>query len=274
MSGDMNTSLGNKLIMCGLLYSYFVNVCGFVVRKDFNIVDNGDDCVVILSKRAYALYNKNINETEVIRRLAVQDPDNWQRVYIVYALDWEWDEVRGYVVKRAPKKHLAIDEWFKTMGFTLKVEGLVTKFNHIEFCQTQPCKIDGKWVMVRGLKALAKDAYCLKPLQVLKKWMAQVKGGGLATYGSVPIYSAYYKSMPGVGSSKRELLYGTGMYYLSDGMSSGQEVTLENRVEFWETFGVTPREQEVIERMYMELEYQEQVSLLDHGPLYLPLPVI
>jgi len=274
MSGDMNTSLGNKLIMCGLLYSYFVNVCGFVPRKDFNVVDNGDDCVVIMSKQAYATYNKNINETEVIRQLAIQDPENWQRVYMVYAQEWVWDEQRGNVPRVEPRKHMPIDEWFRTMGFTLKVEGIVTKFNHIEFCQTQPCFIDGRWIMVRGLKALAKDAYCLKPLQVLKKWMSQVKGGGLATYGSVPIYSAYYKSMPGVGSKKREMLFGTGMYYLSDGMCSKQEVSTQNRVEFWETFGVTPREQEVIENIYLSMEYHEQQSLLDHAPLYLPLPVI
>lgn len=43
MSGDMNTGLGNKLIMCAMVYAYsvFVGVC---VR----LANNGDDCAVIL----------------------------------------------------------------------------------------------------------------------------------------------------------------------------------------------------------------------------------
>lgn len=53
MSGDMNTSLGNKSIMCGLLYSYFTGRHGLVPRVDYNLVDNGDDCVVIMSREAF-----------------------------------------------------------------------------------------------------------------------------------------------------------------------------------------------------------------------------
>lgn len=238
MSGDMNTSLGNKLIMCGLLYSYFVGVCGMEPRKDVNVVDNGDDCVVILSEIAYERYHVLTGQRE------------------------------------QPKQHLKVDEWFETMGFTLKVEGIVDTFEHIEFCQTQPCFIDGRWVMVRGLKALAKDAYCLKPKDVLKKWMSQVKGGGLATYGSVPIYSAYYESLPGVEAKKRDLLFGTGMYYLSDGMASGRVVTDENRIQFWKTFGITPWEQKVIEEKYRSLEYEERDRREELPQLVLPLPVI
>jgi hypothetical protein len=262
MSGDMNTSLGNKLIMCGLLYSYYKTVCGFEPRVDFNVVDNGDDCVVILSKKAYGRYQRQTEFHEVSDRVAVADPANWSNV-------WLSEESYRFV----PPRHMPVDQWFNSMGFTLKVEGIVTKFNHIEFCQTQPCFIDGRWIMVRGLKALAKDAVCLKPLNVLDKWMSQVKGGGLVTYGSVPIFSAYYQSLPGDEAKDRKLLKGTGMYYLSKGMSSGRTITDQNRVEFWETFGVTPREQEVIENAYLSLQ-QQQVALETWPSLMLPLPVI
>jgi len=232
MSGDMNTSLGNKIIMCGLIYSYYKSVCGFEPRVDFNVVDNGDDCVVMLSGEAYKRHQRDSDAV-----------------------------------------YTDVERWFHTMGFTLKVEGTVRQFNHIEFCQTQPCFIDGRWIMVRGLKALAKDAICLKPLNVLDKWMSQVKGGGLATYGSVPIYSAYFESLPGSEASERELLRGTGMYYLSKGMKSDRTVTTQNRYEFWDTFGVTPREQEVIEQVYLNLKKGE-VSPIELQPLILPLPVI
>lgn len=280
MSGDMNTSLGNKLIMCGLLYSYYKSYLGLELRKDFNVVDNGDDCVVMLSKPAKVKYNKMTQKgawregLDPITLAAVDDVMNERRLRGRRQIGPKSLRRLCLAQLAVEPTHMDVSTWFHTMGFTLKVEGSTNEFSKIEFCQTQPCFIDGRWVMVRGLKALAKDAYCLKPKEYLPKWMAQVKGGGLATYGSVPIYSAYYESLPGEESRNRDLLYGTGMYYLSNGMESSRTITTENRVQFWETFGVTPREQEVIEETYRSMKYDSKVSLHEHDPLLLPLPVI
>jgi hypothetical protein len=46
MSGDMNTSLGNCLIMCALVYSY----CTKVGLRKFSLANNGDDCVLIVER--------------------------------------------------------------------------------------------------------------------------------------------------------------------------------------------------------------------------------
>jgi hypothetical protein len=43
MSGDMNTAMGNCLIMCALVYAY-ASHCGVVIQ----LGNNGDDCVVFL----------------------------------------------------------------------------------------------------------------------------------------------------------------------------------------------------------------------------------
>lgn len=45
MSGDMNTAMGNCLIMCALVYS-FAREVGVPIE----LINNGDDCVVIMSK--------------------------------------------------------------------------------------------------------------------------------------------------------------------------------------------------------------------------------
>lgn len=51
MSGDMNTAMGNCIIMCGLIYSYSKERG---VRVE--LVNNGDDCVVIISRRDLKRY--------------------------------------------------------------------------------------------------------------------------------------------------------------------------------------------------------------------------
>lgn len=44
MSGDMNTSSGNCLIMCALVYSY----CKSIGLPKFRLANNGDDCILII----------------------------------------------------------------------------------------------------------------------------------------------------------------------------------------------------------------------------------
>jgi hypothetical protein len=46
MSGDINTSLGNCLIMCGLVWQY-LDELGIKGR----LANNGDDCIVVFSRR-------------------------------------------------------------------------------------------------------------------------------------------------------------------------------------------------------------------------------
>jgi hypothetical protein len=51
MSGDMNTGLGNCLIMCTMLWTYF-NSLGI----EYDAINNGDDCGIIMSVDDYERY--------------------------------------------------------------------------------------------------------------------------------------------------------------------------------------------------------------------------
>jgi hypothetical protein len=239
MSGDMNTSSGNKYLMCAMCYNYFTGHLGLRVGIDYVIVDNGDDCVVIMSRAAYALMLRMTGAIETLQRLAVYDPANWQQVYLVTV-----------VAPVRAAQHLPITDFFRKLGFTIKEEGLVYEFEKIEFCQTQPCFIDGRWIMVRTLSSLSKDCYCLKQANVFDQWLQQVAGAGRTCYGSVPVYSAFYRAISRTTSTSRSLLEQSGMYYLAQGMSNSGVVTESNRIAFYNTFGVTPGEQELIEAHY------------------------
>jgi hypothetical protein len=47
-SGDMNTSLGNCIIMCGIFYTWMIAVSG---QNRVRFINNGDDCVVFMERR-------------------------------------------------------------------------------------------------------------------------------------------------------------------------------------------------------------------------------
>jgi hypothetical protein len=57
MSGDMNTSLGNCLIMCGLVWEY-ANLRKVRVK----LVNNGDDCVVFLERGERERFSRGLRE--------------------------------------------------------------------------------------------------------------------------------------------------------------------------------------------------------------------
>lgn len=57
MSGDMNTALGNCLIMCALVHAYAKHV-GVVIE----LINNGDDCVVFLERGSISVFNDGLSE--------------------------------------------------------------------------------------------------------------------------------------------------------------------------------------------------------------------
>lgn len=57
MSGDMNTSLGNCILMCGMIWTY--------LRErgiDGQLANNGDDCVVFMEKRSLNLFQAGLDD--------------------------------------------------------------------------------------------------------------------------------------------------------------------------------------------------------------------
>jgi len=57
MSGDMNTAMGNCLIMCALVHCY-------AIERGVNIslANNGDDCVVIMERKELVKFTNNLDE--------------------------------------------------------------------------------------------------------------------------------------------------------------------------------------------------------------------
>lgn len=56
MSGDMNTSLGNSLIMCAMVWEY----CRFAGVSDYELANNGDDCVVFMETSDLGRFSRGL----------------------------------------------------------------------------------------------------------------------------------------------------------------------------------------------------------------------
>jgi len=56
-SGDMNTAMGNCIIMCAMVHSY----CSYR-GIDYDLVNNGDDCVVFMERSDVSLFTCGLDE--------------------------------------------------------------------------------------------------------------------------------------------------------------------------------------------------------------------
>jgi len=212
-SGDMNTGLGNCLIMCTLVHR---------MAKEFGIqcdlINNGDDCVIIL-----------------------------ERAHLWKLLD------NGTIRKD-------IEAWFLDAGFEMEFEAPVDVFEQIVFCQMQPVWNGSVWLMVRQPEAaLCKDTICLgdNTIAGYRRWCRSVGVGGLALYGDMPVYRAFYNAFnragEGYAPSRTLLTRDTGFYRLClRGRNHLGLVTPEARVSFYRAFGITPAMQEAMERRFDE----------------------
>jgi len=70
-SGDINTSLGNCIIMCGLIHAWLKRV-----GVDAELANNGDDCVVIMERSDLDKFMSGIVEYFEVKgfRMEVEDP--------------------------------------------------------------------------------------------------------------------------------------------------------------------------------------------------------
>jgi len=166
-----------------------------------------------------------------------------------------------------------IAEWYARFGLTLEVGPCNTHFEGIEFCQTHPCWIDGKWQMVRNPASAAhKDSASIRPLKNALQaaaWYEACGLGGLASQGGAPIATARYKMMLRTAESMKEPFlrtnrqriryqqlvrrsYETGGSYewFGHGMNNVGPITDAARMSFEKAFGIEPHVQRSLEESY------------------------
>lgn len=231
MSGDINTAMGNCLVMCAMAFS-FMHDQGFDI-KDYRFVDNGDDCILFVRERDLSRVLDNYKawfsdmgfpmKIEFIAREIEQVC--FCQSHPVY--DGEsWRMVRNYpdhIAKDCVSTTPLLDEnqrraWLKSVSEC----GIATT----------------------GGIPIAQNFY---------RWL----------YRGEPEFRSRHKRGHHRKYATPVLEQDTGLYLSSVGMhESFREPSVEARLSYWRAFGVSCTDQKIVEAFYdTKLKYSTRMRV-------------
>lgn len=168
-------------------------------------------------------------------------------------------------------------DYYRTLGFTMKVEPTVYDLERVEFCQTRPVLVGSKYRMVRNLhQGISKDLHCIHDIsQPVNRdaWVNAVGEGGRVMNDGVPVLMEFFKRFPSCNPRKSfidDKLAEDAKYKFSRTCSfTNSTPSDESRYSFWLAFGITPDEQIALEKGFPKLnresvleQIQEVATLL------------
>jgi hypothetical protein len=183
------------------------------------------------------------------------------------------------VVEKSDEQRVrnGLTEYYRELGFTMKVEPTVYDLERVEFCQTRPVLIGSTYRMVRNLhQSLSKDLHCIHDIsQPINRdaWVNAVGEGGRVMNDGVPVLMEFFKRFPSLNSRKSfiddKLEEDRRYKFNRAGSFTNSTPSDETRYSFWLAFGLTPDEQIALEKGFPKLnresvlvQIQEVATLL------------
>lgn len=233
MSGDMNTALGNCLIMCALVHAY---LRGRGIKG--SLANNGDDCTVIIEASDVPKFQCGLTEwfLEMGFNMKVEKP-----VYHIEGIEFCQThpvfDGTSYVMVRNFPKAIAKD--------CLSLKQLQTP---------GVCKL---WMDAVGSGGLSLTG----GIPVYQEFYSSF----IRAASKIQVRRSRKTESPSVHSE----LTG-GLFWLSRGMDRKyRKVSDESRYSFWLAFGTTPDQQIELEKHYASAEFEYSVQDLG-GLAHLP----
>lgn len=167
-------------------------------------------------------------------------------------------------------RHGLID-YYRGLGFTMKVEPTVDVLERVEFCQTHPIDVNGSYRMIRRPHAsMSKDLHSLNDLDnpvAARAWIHAVGVGGRCLNDGVPVMKEFFKRFP-LDSTKTKAFSDISARLAEEwkykfartATFSDLEPTPESRFSFWLAFGLLPDEQIALENDFPTISFDEVVG--------------
>ncbi len=274
MSGDMTTALGNCIAVIAIVLTFRALV--------YSVVSEGDERLVSTVRTHPSTTLAGIEMLEALmtvrrRKLA----EDWLTVY---------DDGDDHVVivdeENADIPKLLLPLWWRALGHSLKVEGVVDHLCQLEFCQHKPFIGERRQTMVPNpYKVIPKS--CLvtgKYLDDPKPYLRTVYTARAMLHKDIPVLGPFFQNQAlklgsghmleaasaefqHVNSSLHYLLnYAADKLCLPD----KQEIAEEDRYLFWKMWGMTPTEQIQWEQAIVNNDWERVMVNYDTK---LPLPI-
>lgn len=149
-----------------------------------------------------------------------------------------------------------VSTYFRGFGFVMSIEARPSRFEHIDFCQSRPVQIDGRWMMVRNpLKIISKLGYTHKrdDVRTYRKRLLTTATCEAWLARGVPVLQAYCQRMLEIAEAtltKRQLRRGKYLsteqlsYRMQHLITSIEDfepgpISEESRASFRRAFGIS-----------------------------------
>lgn len=178
----------------------------------------------------------------------------------------------------AEKAGVRIKEFYLTRGFRITCGKLEPEFEKLVFCGSSPVNVGGEYVMVRKpIICISKDSVSRKPLDSalnFRRWIKSVGECGMAQNGGVPVLQEFYACLDrNAGTAKafeKDSFMNEAYTHKVKGMNRKYKPIDEStRASFYWAFGISPDEQEAMEKHYrtVVLEYDKSLRNAYEQPL-------
>jgi hypothetical protein len=244
MSGDINTAMGNVLLMCAMAYSYMSHL-GFSTQdsasKRYRFVDNGDDCMIFVERRYANLVKDNLSWFETLgmvvkTEFVAEEPEQILFCQSRPVFDGHrWRMVRDYPTC------------------------LAKDINSLK-------RIDSEFMWHEWLTSIAECGAAMSGgIPIMQSFYNSLNVGRIPRKRRTD--PRRRRAAPDLG------IVHTGLWRLSRGMHTRQEPpTPAARVSFWKAFGVDCDRQKDIEKFYEQSRLTFQ--LLDRETTHLPARIL
>jgi hypothetical protein len=138
---------------------------------------------------------------------------------------------------------------FKECGLPVKLEEAFL-LEHVEFCQTRPVQVAGRWMMVRNPeRVVLRGFHTIKNFtgHALRDWIASVGVGELECSAGVPIAQSFALRAMEMGSPRPHFVRDFLEHRRTCGFKEPAVVQDTTRQSFWLAWGVSPSVQLAIE---------------------------
>lgn len=150
-----------------------------------------------------------------------------------------------------------LPDWYKDRGFRMKIEGPYTTLEQIEFCQSKLMLLDVPIFVRNPYKAVNQDHTWIATGGITHDDVLAATGlGGLSIYGHIPVLGAYYsmlargRTLSHKVRARLDLRSSWLRWTKVEAGHSFAEPTEEARIAFYDTFGMHPSDQRLLEAFY------------------------